>query len=470
MVILTVLTIIWTYLTALSAVRYRPLPDLLLLQSYLMQFAPSSKSEKDDDKVLTLGLDMAAAASQQQFDWSVVSKGVAKARDQHMRQQRYMTSPSGKKKNNNHSLPLLDYQETFDRLFKFLQAHGDDEFTDNNREEEEKQVSNHKEENKTATSPANFISTEGHADQKSVSEEVSSTNTSTAESKVNTATTNNNNNNQQQLAQVSLHRRPSHIRDGNLNAVFKAYADQNNKNLTQVQQRIRAQRQQKRAEREAHIQQVLANHPECSGKEIFLRIVLSAPDSKQKKANIQQLCNQLPTQEEVAARHGSRAIIVGMDTCPTYRAMLVAANSNNNQGEPPVDAMPRVAGLYHTGTNALARTMENNFKLLPSFKNAPYFSPYEVPVRAWVQKNRMTLNTVGQSHTHMVLISVIFCHRTRHDPYSGANTFLPNATGSPTFSFRVIRRTGNSYYRLSLCVIPFTGCKAWYVQRRNVVW
>lgn len=115
------------------------------------------------------------------------------------------------------------------------------------------------------------------------------------------------------------------------------------------------------------------NNPDCKGKELYLKILLAAKDSKHRK-HAHLLCSQLPTQEEVIARYGPRPVIVGMETCQAYRDLLRPENNNGTQLEP----LPRVAGLYHTGTNALARYLSYNVKYLKRVHWA--FDPYDVPV------------------------------------------------------------------------------------------
>ena len=114
----------------------------------------------------------------------------------------------------------------------------------------------------------------------------------------------------------------------------------------------------------------------CRGKERLIDILLAASGEDQgisalfaTKQSIQSTCQMLPTFQEITNIYSKGPVIVGLETCQTYRD-LMAAN-------PLIDPMPRVAGLYHSGTNALAKTLELN---LGDIRHYSEWNPYEVPV------------------------------------------------------------------------------------------
>lgn len=117
----------------------------------------------------------------------------------------------------------------------------------------------------------------------------------------------------------------------------------------------------------------------CRGKEAYLRLIMRATDGLSKYRNVTHLCQELPLVTKVHTMYGSRPIVYGLDTCQAYRHRLM---QHNNQ--PP---MPRVAGLYNTGTNLLARLLELNLpKTWQDDRSASSLprrgpSPLNVPVR-----------------------------------------------------------------------------------------
>ena len=116
----------------------------------------------------------------------------------------------------------------------------------------------------------------------------------------------------------------------------------------------------------------------CKGKESFAKIVLFAADyspTKNAPVDLRELCKQLPMEKQVVDLYGPEPVILGLDTCEAYRKLLQPDNNGGKLMKP----MPRVAGLYHTGTNALARSFHLNIEKLPAYSSV--YSPYDVPVR-----------------------------------------------------------------------------------------
>lgn len=126
---------------------------------------------------------------------------------------------------------------------------------------------------------------------------------------------------------------------------------------------------------EEKIQELLLLYPEtCRDKERYLKIVLSANDSRSQRwagGKGESLCKSLPTHRQIVDKYGEKPVIVGLETCQVYRDLLAPEHNHGTHLEPK----PRVAGLYHSGTNALCRSFDENIRRLSRKK----FSPYEIP-------------------------------------------------------------------------------------------
>lgn len=87
----------------------------------------------------------------------------------------------------------------------------------------------------------------------------------------------------------------------------------------------------------------------CAGKERVLSILFRAgvEDVSEKD------CWRLPTWAQVSSLYGEQPVIHGLDTCERYRSVM-----NRTGIEPRVG----VAGLFNTGTNALAQSFNLNFE------------------------------------------------------------------------------------------------------------
>lgn len=109
----------------------------------------------------------------------------------------------------------------------------------------------------------------------------------------------------------------------------------------------------------------------CQGKERIIQLLLDAlleqEDVSNSKSSIkmqmeelrQKWCPRLPTWSQVTDLYGSQPIILGLDTCPTRRPHTQIRR--NRHTDDHLLLQPRVAGLFHTGTNALARLLEVNY-------------------------------------------------------------------------------------------------------------
>ena len=130
------------------------------------------------------------------------------------------------------------------------------------------------------------------------------------------------------------------------------------------------------------VEMIMKEHPNCKGKERFLKLIVHGTVSKYavpKKPqpppkNYRMLCHALPAEDRVARHYGGEAVVYGMDTCQAYRELLLKSNDNDNNTIAP---KPRVSGLYHTGTNGLCRTLTDNVGKLPPHRTS--WNRYEVP-------------------------------------------------------------------------------------------
>jgi hypothetical protein len=100
----------------------------------------------------------------------------------------------------------------------------------------------------------------------------------------------------------------------------------------------------------------------CRGKERLLGILSSAGHpalnggggdwNGSHRESLSNLCSALPFWSNVTDLYGTVAIVHGLDTCESYRSGLLPTKEA---------ALPRVTGLFHTGTNALARAFLEHF-------------------------------------------------------------------------------------------------------------
>lgn len=102
----------------------------------------------------------------------------------------------------------------------------------------------------------------------------------------------------------------------------------------------------------------------CQGRGQLLRIL------EQAKVNVTD-CTDLPTWEQVASLYGESPVIIGQERCEEFRRRVQTSNNNS---------VPRIAGLYNTGTNALAKLWEVNWNVdeLAWFNPKSHFK-FDVP-------------------------------------------------------------------------------------------
>jgi len=101
---------------------------------------------------------------------------------------------------------------------------------------------------------------------------------------------------------------------------------------------------------------------ECRGKEKWLRILFGG----RKVGNYVAICEGLPTQAQVAELYGDGPVVHGLETCERYRSLILQQNENasGDKRTSHYPAMPRVAGLYNSGTNAMMRAFQMNLREL----------------------------------------------------------------------------------------------------------
>ena len=89
----------------------------------------------------------------------------------------------------------------------------------------------------------------------------------------------------------------------------------------------------------------IAGRLHCIGKEPLLKKISDAGISDPN-------CTSLPLWNQITRLYGNEPVIVGLDTCTAYRRSVADGGG----------AVPRIAGMYNTGTNALAKLFELNWK------------------------------------------------------------------------------------------------------------
>jgi len=91
----------------------------------------------------------------------------------------------------------------------------------------------------------------------------------------------------------------------------------------------------------------------CYGKDRLLRILLRAG---QNDVTVDD-CKQLPTWNEVKSLYGEEPIVYGLETCNDFRSMLATSPRTSF-----LDPIPRVDGLFNSGTNAFVDALNSNYK------------------------------------------------------------------------------------------------------------
>lgn len=110
---------------------------------------------------------------------------------------------------------------------------------------------------------------------------------------------------------------------------------------------------------ETSLQQVLSEEL-TRDKEPLIHILTNGGD----KTLSAEAIRSLPTWTQVSNLYGSEPIIYGLDTCQAYQERLLQFNASKIVSEPK----PRVAGLFNTGTNAVAQSMSINYRSVLDFK------------------------------------------------------------------------------------------------------
>ena len=112
------------------------------------------------------------------------------------------------------------------------------------------------------------------------------------------------------------------------------------------------------------IEKVDQSKPEldpCHGKEKIQAIL--------RAANLDASnCTLLPKWSDVCVLYGDEPVILGLETCAAYRDKLKSA-----QQQFP-ESLERIAGIYNSGTNAVAHFLNLNLKTYENYKhrNVPW--------------------------------------------------------------------------------------------------
>lgn len=91
---------------------------------------------------------------------------------------------------------------------------------------------------------------------------------------------------------------------------------------------------------------IVERFADCHGKERFVEILVRTGMGGLINDRV---CQILPEWSETTRLYGDKPVVVGLDRCERFRASLHGA-----------EAKVRVAGLYNTGTNALAISLDRN--------------------------------------------------------------------------------------------------------------
>ncbi|GKY98358.1 hypothetical protein MPSEU_000793400 [Mayamaea pseudoterrestris] len=133
-------------------------------------------------------------------------------------------------------------------------------------------------------------------------------------------------------------------------------------------------------------------HVECRDKERLLDIII---DSHQSDSSdllssklAQKTCRILPKFSQITSIYGKGPFVVGLETCRAYQDSV----------HPLMDPMPRVAGLYHSGTNALSKTLEANLGMM---RYTSEYNPYEVPWGKHVPVQYRSMNKFPPDNSEM---------------------------------------------------------------------
>lgn len=167
---------------------------------------------------------------------------------------------------------------------------------------------------------------------------------------------------------------------------------------------VNTKRETKRREMvEKQVADLAKENEHCRGKEKYLKIYILG-QGRQLRMDFDKICKRIPTEQQMKDLYGPEPIVYGLDTCSVYRQLLKAKDDNSED----LNARPRVAGLYNTGTNALSRTFEDNFGVIPwRFSR----TPWDVPV--------------SETSTTTELLDRLFLTFVPFAPISGANTSQP---------------------------------------------
>ena len=149
-----------------------------------------------------------------------------------------------------------------------------------------------------------------------------------------------------------------------------------------------------------HLLKQLNPNGTCEGKERLLEILHAAH-----YPNI----TSLPEWKQVTELYGEGPIILGLDTCAKYHSILLEKDENGTTyNRKP---MARVAGLYHSGTNAWQQSLTHNLEDLGSNNPGMYCVPWGKHVSArhkWT--NTWPRNNL-ESKRHVLPIVIV------RDPY-----------------------------------------------------
>jgi hypothetical protein len=152
----------------------------------------------------------------------------------------------------------------------------------------------------------------------------------------------------------------------------------------------------------------LEPHGNCTDKGPILTSVKQIVKQVKKTYNVNVTinCSLLPNWSDVAAIYGSTPVILGLERCANYRLIL-------NGTKPRI----RVAGLYNSGTNAFAQTLDININTEPA-RGLPEYDRVEWGKHTFLHNMDKIINTsvVDIKHTLPVVLA--------RDPYQWMNAMV----------------------------------------------
>jgi hypothetical protein len=134
----------------------------------------------------------------------------------------------------------------------------------------------------------------------------------------------------------------------------------------------------------------------CAGKERFVEILQKAGMADVRDEH----CEELPLWEETASLYGHEPVVYGLESCEKFRESLSAKNNDGTAIEPIL----RVAGLFNTGTNAMAVSLMLNYKNEESVEKYNAHGGKHTPVNLKTKFKRLRRQGIKVNELDIVMI------------------------------------------------------------------